>query len=59
MRNRKQKEDKEARIKRAIKAVKAGNFPFLRRTAEAYNIPLTTLRRRLAGGVPCALAHEN
>ena len=59
MRYRKQKEDKEARIKKAVQAVTAGDFPSLRRTAEAYNIPLTTLRRRLAGGVSRALAHES
>ena len=59
MRNKKLKEDKEARIKKAIQAVKAGDFPSLRRTAEAYNISLTTFRRRLAGGVSCALAHES
>ena len=59
LRNKKQKGDKEARIKKAIHAVKSGDFPSLRRTAEAYDIPLTTLRRRLAEGISCALAHES
>ena len=59
LRNKKHNEDKEARIKKAIHAVKVGDFPSLRRTAEAYDIPLTTLRRRLGGGVSCALAHES
>ena len=58
-RNKKQNGDKEARIKKAIHAVKSRDFPSLRRTAEAYDIPLTTLRRRLAGGISCALAHES
>jgi len=50
-------QEKEARLQKAIKAAKAGDFPSLRRTAEAYDIPLTTLRRRLAGGTTRIKAH--
>jgi len=50
-------QQKEARLQKAIKAAKAGDFPSLRRTAEAYDIPLTTLRRRLAGGTTYIKAH--
>ena len=57
MRIMKQKEEKEVWIKQAIQAVKSGDFPSLNRTVVAYNIPLTTLQRRLAVVVSCALAH--
>ena len=46
-------------MKKPIYAVKFRDFLSLRRTAEAYDIPLTTLRRRLAGGIFCALGCES
>ena len=42
--------DKETNLQKAFQAAKKREFPSLRQTAEAYNIALITLRRRLQGG---------
>jgi len=38
-------QEKGARLQKVMKAAKAGDFPSLRHTAEAYDITLTILRR--------------
>jgi len=40
---------KEANIKNAIKAFEDGRFKSIRKAAEAYHVPYSTLSRRLKG----------